>query len=117
MALYKVEYWVQDENDEQPEMRYSDIYYHTCDRSMKSYITKREKFYPEFSTPWKQIGDEPDFESWSRSIKQSTLKKWRDEHLTSEQTRFVIIRKALTANSNGQLEKECDYMPTYPYRY
>ena len=117
MALYKVEYWVQYENNEQPEMRHNDIYSYTSDRGLKAQVSKVERFYPEFSTPWKEIGDEPDFQSWSRSIKQSTLKKWNEKFGIGEKKRFVIIRKAVTDKSNEQLKNECHNRPRRPYKY
>ena len=111
--LYKVEYWVQNTTDDTPQMHYHYICECSSDRSLKMYVSKHEKFYPAFSTTWKEIEDAPnfDFEIYTRSIKPRTLKEWDN----GEKKRFVIVKKAITAKAREQLEKECDNMPRRPY--
>ena len=111
--LYKSEYWVQYETDETPQLRHTDIYECSSDRSMKRYISIREKFYPEFSTSWLEVEDAPnfDYQIWMRAIKRDTLLGWDN----TEKKRFVIVKKAVTAKAIEQLEKECDNIPHRAY--
>ena len=117
MALYKIEYWSQREQDEEAKCRHNYVLVCDSDRKLKMYVTNREKFFPEFSTRWKTLESGLDFDIWRRDLKKNILTEWREEHTAGSRDveRFVLVKKATTMLADDILNAQCDNKPYRVY--
>ena len=119
MSLYKVEYWSQKEEEISPKMLRSYTINATDDRQAKSFVSKRDKFYPEYSTPWKLVENESDTETiiYKREIKKKILKEWAmnkpNDLWKIEIQRYILVKKPLTETSNKKFLEECNGLPRH----
>ena len=113
MALYRVEFWVQEVEDKEAKCRDERVIESNSDRKIKSYVSNMFKFFPEFSTKWNFFGKGLDFDMWRRDIKESVLEDWRKNHVggCKDLIRFVIVKKAVTPAANDVLKEQCDNKP------
>ena len=116
MSLYKVEYWSQEE-EVSPKKSYSYVIDALGDRQDKSYVSTRDKFYPEYSTPWKIVENESDTEiiTYKREIKKKILKEWAmnkpSDLWKTEIQRYILVKKALTKTSSMKFFEESSGLP------
>lgn len=117
MALYKIEYWVQEEQDKEVKCRHQYIVKSNSDRKLKMYASNFFKFFPEFSTRWRSFEKGLDFDMWKREIKKEVLEDWRKNHIggCNDIERFVIVKKAMTPAANNLLTEECNDKPYEVY--
>ena len=117
MALYKVEFWVQEVKDKEVKCRHEQIIASNSDRKLKMHVSNFYKFFPEFSTRWKKLSEGLDFDMWKRELKEDILTDWREKHIggCTDVVRFVVVKKAMTPAAKDLLTKECDNNPSQVY--
>ena len=107
MDYYKIEYYLQAKTEEEPSLQYDYIIRtNRAIQSVKGYISKREKFFSEYSTNWKTMEDGEEFEIWHRSIKPSVIKSFQKEYNSDTIERFILVKKPLTREANDKLKDE-----------
>ena len=108
--LYKVEYWVQYEGDQNAKKSHEYVCFAATDRQAKTFVSVSEKFYPEFCAPWKTSRDDEEAQVFTKSFKKKVLNEFKPMSLKTRKTlkRYLVLRKPLTSEGQDKLDKECN---------